>query len=129
MDLLEVDPFGHIAIAGSAAWVNIDQAPEKEGEWNVAWKVKHSYRKHVTGLTVMHDQTLARAFGLEDDIYNHSLWLISGYGGTSAEQGQYIRYRDYLNINCPGTGHDGDPNVSIVLDEQIKQAIRQILGR
>lgn len=130
MMLKEVDAAsGHLAITGSAAWVDIDQIPEKRDRWNVVWKVKHSYSEQVMGLTVMRNQTLARAFGLDDETDRLSLWLITRYGGTSAEQGQYIRYRDYLNINCPGTGHDGDPNVSIFLDEEIKQAIRQILGR
>jgi len=32
-----------------------------------------------------------------------------------------------LNIPCPGTGHDGDPNVSVYIEESIQRAIEQLL--
>jgi hypothetical protein len=54
-------------------------------------------------------------------------WLLDRYGGDSAAQGFYIRWRNCLNIPCPGTGHDGDPNISVTLSDDIKEAVRQLL--
>lgn len=43
------------------------------------------------------------------------------------KQGAFIRYGNFLNIPSPGTGHDGDPNISILIDGPIRRAVRQLL--
>lgn len=40
---------------------------------------------------------------------------------------RFIKEYDYLNIPCPGTGNDGDPNVSILLTDEIREAIAKLL--
>ena len=133
---MRVEKFGKenhtLVIAGSAAKVTITQASAiypKAGGFFVDYEVVQyvSYDEVVRGRRQFSADDLAAAFGLSDESGKYGQWLIDQYGADSAEQGKYIRWKDYLNIPCPGTGHDGDPNVSIHLDQQIKDAVRQLL--
>ena len=76
----------------------------------------------------MDDEHLKMAFGLSEESGKYGDWLIGRFGGESAEQGQFIRFENFLNIPCPGTGHDGDPNISIVLDDKIRDAVEHLLA-
>ncbi|MDD5528179.1 MAG: hypothetical protein PHO56_04405 [Patescibacteria group bacterium] len=116
----------HIAIDGSATHLRISMGLKY---YEVTWSIKHSPDEYARGRTLMDKKTLANAFGLANDTPNcYSHWLIERYGGDNAEQFKFIRYRNYLNIPCPGTGNDGDPNISIELDDEIKQAVTKLLS-
>ena len=114
-----------VFIKGSAASLRIILVPN--GLWLVEWEVENGIFKKVNGSTVFTRDELRAAFGLSDDSGKFGGWLIDQYGADSAQQGVYIRWKDFLNIPCPGTGHDGDPNISIHLDDEIKIAVRQLL--
>lgn len=116
-----------ILIEGSAARVLITKGDYKN--WLIDWTITHSYPDiKVDGRTFMNNQELAGAFGLEDYIDGSSEWLIERFGGNATAQGKFIRWNEYLNIPCPGTGHDDDPNVSIEIDKDIKRAVRDLLS-
>ncbi|MCX6720615.1 MAG: hypothetical protein NTW11_02320 [Candidatus Staskawiczbacteria bacterium] len=115
-----------LVIQGSAAELKVGKL---DNRWIVAWKITQSPTENSSGRIIMNDHSLAQAFGLDDDGLFSSCWLIERYGGTVAHQGQFIRWDKFLNIPCPGTGHDGDLNVSIYLDEKIKEAVGKLLGR
>lgn len=122
---------GTLVIAGSAAEVIIQKVsihPDTKG-WNVDWEVVQwkPNNEGARGRAFFTDKDLAAAFDLSSESGKFGQWLIGRYGADSAEQGKYIRFKGFLNIPCPGTGHDGDPNVSIHLDEEIKDAVRQLL--
>ena len=99
--------------------------------WNIEWRVVQSYPGAfgTTGRTRLNDQGLARAFGLDDSVdpYGGEA-LVQKYGATTAKQGGFIRLAEYLNIPCPGTGNDGDPNISLWISDEIKQAVTQMLA-
>lgn len=97
-------------------------------DWYVDRQLIHrqSYQRF-EGSIVMNDDQIRAAFGLDDTYSETSEELIRLYGGTVAVQGLFIRYRDFLNIPNPGAGNDGDQNISIKLDGQIKGAVKQIL--
>ncbi|MDP2630772.1 MAG: hypothetical protein Q8P56_05175 [Candidatus Uhrbacteria bacterium] len=121
-----------LVIAGSAAKITIRpgrQIQEGGDGWVVDWEViqRVAYDEATRGRRQFDSDELAAAFGLTGDSGDFGQWMIDQYGAHSAEQGKYIRWEDFLNIPCPGTGHDGDPNVSIHLDEKIKNAVRQLL--
>lgn len=80
------------------------------------------------GQVEMDSCQLAAAFGLSDESGDFGDWLIERYRADSAEQRLWIRYGNQLNIPGPGTGHDGDPNISIELDGDIKKAVVAIIG-
>lgn len=115
-----------LVIQGSVAELVITR---KGASWLVTWKVVQGPEQHTIGQALFSDIDLLVAFGLRLGIDNSrcSRWLIERYGGTAARQGKYIRYKNHLNIPCPGTGHDGDPNISIDVDEGMQEAVRQLV--
>ncbi len=116
-----------LVIAGSAASVRITRVATTVDEgWYVDWEVVHSQQCKANGRVIFTSDELQAAFGLSDNSGTYGDWLISRFGAESAEQGKYIRWKDFLNIPCPGTGHDGDPNVSIEINEEIKRAVQQL---
>ncbi len=121
-----------LVISGSAATVIIRKAPSvnpqtKEG-WFVDWEVEHyvPYGIKAQGRCHFTDEDLGIAFGLMVSPIPDER-IVDQYGIVSFRQGKYIRLNNFLNIPCPGTGHDGDPNVSIELDEEIREAILKLL--
>ncbi len=46
----------------------------------------------------------------------------------AGEQGLYFRLGNYLNIPCPGTGMQGDSNVSIYITPEIRRAVMKFLS-
>ena len=117
-----------LVIQGSAAEVVISRAADANDGWYVVWKINYTSDTGVSGRTWFSSDNLAQAFGLWNGISHcGSEWMIRRYGGTIAEQGRYIRYKKWLNIPGPGTGHDGDPNVSIELTEEIRKAIKELI--
>lgn len=121
-----------LAISGSAADVIIRKAsnmhPDAKG-WFVTWKVVQ-FRPDETGCrgrAWLGDEDLMSAFGLSDKLGDFGQWIIERFGADVAAQGKYIRWQNFLNIPCPGTGNDGDPNVSIYVTREIQNAVRQLL--
>lgn len=118
-----------VVLTASAAKVTITRVGKSIDQgWYVDWEVRHSADTKVNGRAYMQMDMLRAAFGLANHLTGDSGdWLIERYGADSAQQHAYIRWKNYLNIPCPGTGHDGDPNVSIELDDDIKDAVRKLL--
>jgi len=116
-------------LRASAASLKIRHPSEDENDWNrwlIEWEVIFSRSEKVNGAIQVSQEELLAAFGLGNIESEYSQWLLDRFGGDVAAQGRFIRYQEFLNIPCPGTGHDGDPNVSILLDDEIKEAIRAI---
>jgi len=126
MVLAESDLRGYVAIKSTAAQLELFHAP-RWGGWNVHWWILSAGNFEVTGHTFMTDGEIAGAFGFQDSISEGIEWLIERYGGDSASL-THIRYRQYLNIPRPGTAYIGDPNISIELDDRMRDAVRGLLG-
>ncbi|MEK7080275.1 MAG: hypothetical protein AAB777_01990, partial [Patescibacteria group bacterium] len=120
-----------ITMEGSAARLIIWLAnPGTKCPWSVEWRVIHSQTEQVNGVVRFSVEELLTAFGTSVIIQpSHSQWMVDVYGAECAFQGKYIRTGDFLNIPCPGTGHDGDPNISIELDDEIRDAVGQLIGK
>lgn len=119
-----------IRIAGSAASCLIRKASyvvSRTSGWFVDYEINHSVFGKINGCIEMNTQDLKSAFGLSDESGEYGDQIIERYGADVANQGIYIRYKNFLNIPGPGTGNDGDANISIHLDEEIKNAIKEIL--
>lgn len=117
-----------LVLAGSSAKIRIER--KRKDYWLVCWSITHGVAHcRASGMSVFTTENLSAAFGLTDTrpIIGWQ-WLIDVYGGTCAAQFKFIRWEDFLNIPCPGTGHDGDPNISVELSEEIKDAVRQLIA-
>lgn len=115
-----------LVIASSTAEVRIEGS-EVNG-FKIQFNIVFSRGYGVVGIVYMKIGDLLSAFGLQDEIGIYGQGLLDNYGGDCANQGKYIRYKDFLNIPGPGTGHDGDPNISIHLDDEIKDAVQKLLN-
>lgn len=47
--------------------------------------------------------------------------------GSAVIQGVGVREKSCLNVPCPGTGNDGDPNISILVSARAEQVIRRFV--
>jgi len=124
-----------VELAANAAKVFVEPYldTEKRG-WNFRYQIIHSHGVGVKGDIFMSTNELEVAFGLCDHIKNQFVsesgqWLLDTFGGDVASQGRFIRYGRFLNIPGPGTGHDGDANVSIELDDGIKAAVKELIKK
>jgi hypothetical protein len=96
--------------------------------WVVEYEICHSIDSWNKGRVWMSTDNLKTAFGLSDEC--EEMWgqtILIEHGGDVAYQGMYIRYGRYLNIPGPGTGHDGDANISICVNNEIKGAVELLL--
>lgn len=120
-----------VVLKASAAQLTISpfKTTTVKGRWLVEWEVVQSMNEKVKGSIIFSREEIETAFGLSQKVPERwDQWLIQQYDAHFAHQGKYIRRGNYLNIPCPGTGHDGDPNISIKLSEQICSAVQNILG-
>jgi hypothetical protein len=103
--------------------------PEATG-WYIDWEVVQCKptQSGTKGRTWFNDEDLKAAFCLSDSTGKFGDWILERFGGDSANQGRYIRWKEYLNIPGPGTGHDGDSNISIYVDEDIQNAVHHLLS-
>jgi hypothetical protein len=120
-----------LLIEGSAATVVIRKPVIESYEfgWIVGWEVfqRAVYEEVASGSRHFTDEELAAGFGISEKSGRLGDWIIERFGAEVAKQGTFIRWKEYLNIPCPGTGQDGDPNVSVFVDEEIKAAVCELL--
>ncbi len=96
--------------------------------WKIEWRVLLSQSEKSEGTRILTYEQLAIMFNLKTgEVPTTSQWLIDRYGGDYAHQSHFIRWNDFLNIPCPGTGHDGDPNISLLIDTTIQRAVAKLL--
>lgn len=114
--------------------LTIKPAPIEQGdpeEWEVSWEITLAslWSDEATrGLRRLDINELCAAFRLSEDRDPVSdLPLIERYSATDGVEGKFIRFGQCLNIPCPGTGYLGDPNLSILVTDEIRDAVRKLL--
>lgn len=120
---------------GDIATLSISYMPgETDGRepWHVAWHIFHgradSENDFVVGQFFMTSQELRAAFGLFAESFENDRFVLDRFGGDIACEGKFIRQEPYLNIPCPGTGLEGDPNISVFVSDGIKEAVARLLS-
>ena len=120
-----------LSITNHAALVVIEQIRDAQANrdicWRIIWQINHSSSddEAVTGYLEFTNEDLSIAFDLTEQAENLNQ---GNEDGCFTKQGKYFRFKNFLNIPCPGTGDNGDPNISIYLSKEIKDAIRQFIG-
>ena len=116
-----------IEITNGPAKVTIKRIDHNGDNWLVSCEIFHDEPKgSVHGCRWFSDEHLAAAFGLTKP-EKKSRRLLKRFGGDSVSQGRFIRQGNCLNIPCPGTGKDGDPNVSIEICCKMRDAVQKLL--
>ncbi len=108
--------------SSAAASIVIERVFGHDELFSIQYQLRHS-DSSVTGRIEMRSEFLRSAFGVADIVGESSAWLLENFGGDAAHQGSFIRYKNYLNIPGPGTGHDGDANISARIDEKMTTVI------
>lgn len=103
-------------------------------EWLVQWYILHEYRAarldlddNIRGQVVMSERGLRTAFRVEGLEPESQDGFANFYGADVAIQGWFIRQESYLNIPHPGTPLQGDPNISIYVSDEIRDAVVRLL--
>jgi len=117
-----------LLLSGSAAHLTIMPCRRTGRGWSVEWEIIDSAQETTRGVRSFSATQLQAAFGLSDQEDRFGDWLIKQYGADVASQGLYIRWETFLNIPGPGTGHDGDPNISIRITQEMQVAVQRILS-
>lgn len=95
-----------------------------KNEWRIDWELLHrDLREQSDGIRFFTTQELLGAFGL-DEFTGDNPDFNKLYEADSAVVGLYVRCGQYLNIPCPGTAFNGDPNISVyVTESSVQKAI------
>ena len=127
---MQINPEHHtVGIGNSIAFVAIQKGYLREHfAYKVSWGINHGKGDCIAGTVFLTAPELEAAFCLRDYIDPATEWLIAKYGGSSTASGKFIRWERWLNIPCPGTGLDGDPNVSLEVTDEIKELVRQFIA-
>lgn len=98
--------------------------------WFVDWMIRYGQQDQMSGRIVLSTRDLLIAFDLEvpKEAESDSV-LTRRFDAEVARQGRYIRTGPFLNIPGPGTGSDGDPNMSIYLEKSIRVAMDKLLQK
>lgn len=101
-----------LVLKSDSAGLIIEKAWDWHKAWHFIWVITHSLAEHSDGNIWMTIEQLDEAFG--DSAF-------------STAEGLFIRQGPYLNIPGPGTGKDGDPNISILVTKEIRRAVQRLL--
>lgn len=122
-----------LTLKSSAATIIIQPAkilsPSSEHGWHMLYRIECGSDTRFEGRVWMNAAELQAAFCFRYDPRDfgyRSRWLIDEYGADVAVQGKFIRWSYFLNIPGPGTGHDGDANISIKVRPAISCAVDRL---
>lgn len=130
MAIARSDP-GVVFLSNSAAHLKIERWGGND--WLLAYEIRQSLNERYGGQVVFTTTDLQYAFGLRTGLLGSEPLLVEmrvrRYGGADTfKQGLFIRLGRCLNIPGPGTGHDGDPNLSIEVTEEIREAVYRLMN-
>ena len=115
----------NLVLVSTAVKVSIIRKPDPtEPRWLIRYEVMHSKTSRTENEVEMTTACLKRAFDIDEETppiprFN----LVS----AQVEPDVFIRYGDYLSIPNPGTGHDQDENVSILINNHMRRLLSRRL--
>lgn len=109
-------------------WHQAELRVRKTGRdiFTIEWKINHGNGK-VSGQVDFSKEDLRRAFGIKKGCEPRHVMFMRKYEAVAAYPGKYVRQDLRLNIPCPGTGFNGDPNISIDIKPELVAAIKTLL--
>lgn len=112
-------PTRKVLILGSkTVGIKIHRDPQGTG-YLIKYEIHHPSDTPTTwGKISMSEIEIQKAFGLSGECNGEDEQMVPE---------KFIRQGRYLSIPGPGTGNDGDPNVSIYLDEALVSNVRAFL--
>ncbi len=96
--------------------------------FRISWILNHAWGESRGNLNHVNKNMLLCMFTMEYQEPSDVPQFLKEYGCDAGVQGKFIRSKNFLNIPCPGTAEDGDPNVSINVTPKVEQAIRILIA-
>ncbi len=119
-----------LTLGTEVCWVSLEKAVGPNCI-RVRWGMVHNIGEGAGengGYRSFSIQDVELSFGMSDGQGKFQALLDQQFGCTTANQGLFIRWENYLNIPGPGIGHDGDANISIHLDDEMVRAARRFVA-
>lgn len=115
--------------AAAMVRIGVDIGGRRPKDFRVGWQLEHA-NGNVVGTIIMDADELRHAFGLMDGSSKSGVALASrcGFEADAAEQGLFFRIGRYLKLPHPGTSAQGDPNISLHLDDEIRAAVLRFVN-
>jgi hypothetical protein len=97
---------------------------EVRDKWEVRWLIfNHGEVVMTEGFRLFSSNEVRTAFHLIRMTHITDEDFAKKYKAGFGIPGQFIRRGSIVNIPCPGTGHKKDPNITVLLNEEISFAI------
>ena len=117
-----------LTISSGSCHLKIRPIGDGKRKWEVRWIMfDKGPGNEVYGTRIFNPVELATAFDLHRDLVKTDDLFTAHYNAEYGIPGKFIRKGQFLCIPCPGTGVDGDPNMSIFLFPFIKQNITEFI--
>ncbi len=98
------------------------------GRWQIEYSVQYGPCESDGGRRIWDTEMLATAFGVKFSKQYARTYIARKVGASYGKQGQFVLLRHHLNVPMPGTGNDGDPNVSVHLSDEIQEAVASLIA-
>ena len=111
--------------------VNVSIRYDIRDKWIVHYTIHRVNESTIKCDILMSAEGIYTAFGIIDECddlqRDRGQEIIDRFGGQFCLQGQFIRWKNWLNIPGPGTGLRGDANLSLEITEEIKKVVREFI--
>ncbi len=107
------------------------RAATPQGGFKVAWRITFTVGGEcVQGDVHFSRDELRQAFGLlqPNSLVGEVALLNKRFNADRMVPGHFIRKGKFLNVPMPGTGIDGDPNISIFITNEMQAAVRELIS-
>ena len=121
-----------VIIRSTAARLVIERLNKRAPWFTLTWHLEHSAEEYTDGRRTTNAEWLQAMFldplseNVFDRYHRHIAWA-QHFGADVGQMGTFVRKGNYLNIPGPGIAQNGDPNISVEIDENMKRAIRALL--
>jgi hypothetical protein len=113
-----------LTLASTAARLTI--TPHGRRQFLVRWRIVNSKNESAEGVIVFTQDHLKAAFMVPVTLPADHVTFLANYDATHGVPGYFVRRGQFLNIPCPGTARDGDPNLSVFLSDDMVEAAKAI---
>lgn len=100
--------------------------PHGRGQFLVRWRITNSKSERAEGVIVFTTDRLKAAFMVPVTLPSEYQQFLANYDATHGVPGYFVRRGRFLNIPCPGTARDGDPNLSVFVSDDMIEAAKEI---
>lgn len=115
-----------LSLTLQASSAKLEITPHEKGTFLVRWTLFNTKHEKTEGVMVFSQDRLKAAFMVPVTLPSDFSSFLANYDATDGVPGYFIRRGRFLNIPCPGTAYDGDPNLSVFVTDEIKKAVKAI---